>query len=640
MKNILKIRTYDFLISLLLLLMGMPRVSACTIFCGADSKGHVWAANNEDNAFTFSNYINVFPKTASTKHGYYTFSYFSPENGTNWNIQGGMNEAGLFYDFNALGKQYEVKDKEKKKNFPQGDQRILPYLLEQFQTVQEVVDFFEKYWFQNGFNSAQMHVADKFGNFGIIGPSGSRILQGEKFQISTNFNICAEETAENCWRFPILQELLASKPIGLETFIEGCQRTAQTSDNITIYSNIQNLNTGEIWLYYGLDYQNAYKTSIQELLSKGRKSYLIKDFFESSAINMLYDTFLTSGGQRAHDQMVSLKLPPKQQEGITAIFTHNLVSKEQNLNAFPFLEDYLKVDPNWRVLQMMKAIWYYHEGKAESAIKTIIDYKKAVPETGMDVERLTNRFRGNFDDNPNAFFQLNGYQDCKYVFVKGISRDVGNFLFKKDGKWVGGFRLDPGTYTYSYIVDGTEIGQGRDTLHIMEKKSTPIQTAQEKSKNHREKEAAKKLLIETLWTHGADSAIKKYRTLENENPEIGAYPFILWEVVAATVKHIWTEDSKGKPFDYWARPENYFTWKSDHPKLEEALKMATFLENLPKENPKQQIGAYEMKGFVYNVLGQSEKASIYFQKTLEVSPKNVDNYYRAEMFHDYLQTKK
>gem|GEM_PF-6529754 len=47
----------------------------------------------------------------------------------------------------------------------------------------------------------------------------------------------------------------------------------------TIYSNIQNLSTSEIWLYYGLDYKKPCKTSTNELLALGDTSiYSIKAY--------------------------------------------------------------------------------------------------------------------------------------------------------------------------------------------------------------------------------------------------------------------------------------------------------------------------------------------------------------------------
>ena len=83
---------------LLLLLLLKIKVSACTIASGTDKKGQTWAMNNEDFFHTYSNYVNVYPATGKNTLGYMTLTFGSPE-GT---IQGGSNEAGVFFDINAL----------------------------------------------------------------------------------------------------------------------------------------------------------------------------------------------------------------------------------------------------------------------------------------------------------------------------------------------------------------------------------------------------------------------------------------------------------------------------------------------------------------------------------------------------------
>ena len=140
----------------------------------------------------------MFPKSASTRYGYYTLSYHNAKNGTNGNIQGGMNEAGLTFDFNALEHSYEVVGIDKKKRFPKGDAAILPHILANLSTAQELVSFFNEYWFMGGFTSAQMHVADRFGHFAIVSPSGSRVISGGKPQVSTNFRVCGGTKKPQC----------------------------------------------------------------------------------------------------------------------------------------------------------------------------------------------------------------------------------------------------------------------------------------------------------------------------------------------------------------------------------------------------------------------------------------------------------
>ncbi|WP_133085486.1 C45 family peptidase [Winogradskyella aurantia] len=246
---------------------------ACTIFSGVDCNGQVWNANNEDGPEGIANFINVFPKTNDTKYGYYTLSYFSPANGEGGNIQGGMNEVGLTFDFNAIA-YIEGFDLESKKKFTEGDDAILPHILGNMSSVKEVIDFFDNYWFQKGFLSAQMHVADRNGQFAIISASGTQMVEKGQPLVSTNFDICGNEDSSSCWRYPVATEKLTKLGASLSTMLSICQETAQNNNGIvTMYSNIQNLTTGEIWFFSIHDPNIIINTNINELLAKGRKSY-------------------------------------------------------------------------------------------------------------------------------------------------------------------------------------------------------------------------------------------------------------------------------------------------------------------------------------------------------------------------------
>lgn len=261
-------------------LLASFQASACTIFSGVADNGEVWNGNNEDGPSGIATYINVFPKRPGGKYGFYSLSYKSPRNGSNGQMQGGMNEAGLTFDFNALDQSYEVVGKSSKKTFPEGDSEILRHLLENFSTVEEVVAFFDEYWFKNGFTSAQMHVADRFGHFAIVSPSGSRIVRDEKQLVSTNFRACGgtKEEAAVCWRYPIAMQKLSHDRASFNTMLDIARSTAQKyPGGGTLYSNIQNLSTGDIWLFFAQEYGVAFKTSISELLRKGKKSYLMEE---------------------------------------------------------------------------------------------------------------------------------------------------------------------------------------------------------------------------------------------------------------------------------------------------------------------------------------------------------------------------
>ena len=88
--------------------------------------------------FTFSTYLNTVSRTDST-YGYIFFSYINDF------PQGGVNEAGLFYDGNAINPGKTIyKDYDKKKDFPGGFTAIMHHIMRKCDNVNEVLDLFFK----------------------------------------------------------------------------------------------------------------------------------------------------------------------------------------------------------------------------------------------------------------------------------------------------------------------------------------------------------------------------------------------------------------------------------------------------------------------------------------------------------------
>lgn len=457
-------------------------IFGCTIFSGTASNGQVWTGNNEDGLFNFKTYLNVFPKDCEGTFGYVTYSYNTPENGANSNAEGGLNEAGLFFDFNALdmfGKAYLVPDRHLKKSFPQGDHEIFNYIMSNFETVQEVVDFFEEYWFDVGFNTAQMHLADRFGNFGMINATGSRVLKDAPFQVSTNFSICDEEDGSKCWRYPIATEILQKEGTSLASFTKACQQTSQSEWGTTIYSNVQNLNTGEIILYYALDYENPYRTSLKELFSKGEQSYLMSDLFDKSPIAVLQKTYKEKGVKAAYQYYLDLEMEENAKKQLLNSFVMASIVGQADLGISSFLDEFLAGNPFGYIFRLSKAVEHYYNGESQQAIEVLNKYYKAVPETSLDIPMLVNRMNGKFPDDMNVTIELEGHQDAHSVLVKGLPGPPQLFfLEKKDGKWVGKFKLGQGVYYYSFIVDGKEILDSKQPIkEVVSLFSEPTQIA-------------------------------------------------------------------------------------------------------------------------------------------------------------------
>ncbi|HEA21749.1 hypothetical protein LCGC14_1207550 [marine sediment metagenome] len=250
-------------------------ITACTTVSAIARNGHVWMANNEDGPFGVANFINVYPRTGTDRYGYYTLSYISPRYGEGASMQGGTNEAGLSFDFNAIP-YVEDFDPRSRKPYPQGNHAILSHLLGNMESVQEVISFFETYWFVDGFRDAQMHVSDREGSFAIISASGTELVDKGRSLVSTNFDICGKGDGSGCWRYPIAVEKLSTYGAGLKTMEAICRETAQKNGG-TMYSNIQDLTTGDVWFFSKHDPGTMLRTNISEMLSKGQRSYTFSD---------------------------------------------------------------------------------------------------------------------------------------------------------------------------------------------------------------------------------------------------------------------------------------------------------------------------------------------------------------------------
>ena len=254
---------------------------SCTIVSAVGEDGQVWNMNNEDGPLDVGTFLAVFPRTDSTRYGYYSLAYLSPEEAAGGGIQGGMNEAGLTFDFNAIRHiDFEMGDR---RPYPGGNAAILPYLLGNLSTVEEVVDFFATYWFENGFTSAQMHVADRSGTFALISASGVYVAERGEALVSTNFDICGQEDGSYCWRYPLATEMLEASPINRERMLDIARKTSVDGRGHTLYSNVQNLTTGDIWFVGRENKESVVHVRLSELLARGAGAYPLGDLEQLAA---------------------------------------------------------------------------------------------------------------------------------------------------------------------------------------------------------------------------------------------------------------------------------------------------------------------------------------------------------------------
>jgi hypothetical protein len=424
---------------------------ACTIFSGKDKKGQIWAGNNEDFYFTFNSYLNLVARTDST-FGYMYLTHFNPDGF----MQGGANEAGLFFDGSTIYPS-EYKNYDMKKEFPGGSKQMLHHILKKCKTVPEVLSLFKKYRLQ-GLEAAQFHFADKYGNLGII-VADSMWLTKSDHQVSTNYNLChPNKDGITCWRFPIAESILSTMEPGLETFTMICDSTSRKSRSSTVYSNIHNLNTGEIWFYFGMDYKNAFRTSLKSLLEDGTRSFFISELFAEQPIVKTYNTYHTSGYAESLKVLDSYPITPARRTEILRLFVQDLILFNRDFNSYGYLESYLKSQKAPDEFNVtLSAISLFCTNRQNEALDLLQKYITEKPKS-VSAKEVLDQMQGIPVAGANARFELKGFVNAKFVFVDGISiSPIYNFLTRQGDSWIGTFRLPSNEYHYYFNVDGEKI---------------------------------------------------------------------------------------------------------------------------------------------------------------------------------------
>ncbi len=238
--------------------------NSCTIF--TVSKGDkVIFGNNED--YPLEHGRIWFLPGASGKNGLSLVGY---ELHNNLDIPvGGMNDQGLVIDMNALRSQSMKTDPAKKDYMGS----FIQQMLEECDNIIEVIDWIKDY---NLFilETNQVHIADKFGNAIVISldsNGGTTITKKTgDFLVSTNFNLAQEK--QQCNRYETATTMLENMK---ELSVEYCRQILKStgSPSYTMYSNINDLKNGLIYLYAHGDFDRSAVINLAEELSRGSHSY-------------------------------------------------------------------------------------------------------------------------------------------------------------------------------------------------------------------------------------------------------------------------------------------------------------------------------------------------------------------------------
>ncbi len=259
-----------FLLSLLLIIP-FTRVFACLILFITDGKT-VLVANHED-WYARDSEVTFIPAGGKT-FGMFYFDFASEKT-----AQGGMNTAGLFFD----GTRTPFAPFEKNDSKEDCKCYIWREILEDCATVDEALGFVEKYKIPE-IEDVHILFADKRGNSAVVGVYDGRLQihrRADNHQLLTNFNLTDPSYGDEptCQRFATAEKMLGSDSSARVENLEKILSMTHQSD-LTVYSNIYNLTSGEVYIYNRADFTRRVKFNLSAELKKGRHVVSIPSLFK------------------------------------------------------------------------------------------------------------------------------------------------------------------------------------------------------------------------------------------------------------------------------------------------------------------------------------------------------------------------
>ncbi len=269
------------------------RNGGCTVFYAADGQT-VLGGNNED-------FVNPFTQVwfIPASQGHYGRVYFGYDD---FIPQGGLNDQGVFFD--ELGLPY--KDMPLAKQRPRYPGSLLTPVDQALSTsanVEEVISFYNRWYFSGGGEYTQLLFGDRYGSSVIL--DGDTVLRKQgAFQLATNFRLVdqpnppAGEPADDFgyWRYHTAYDMLSkAEHFSVDLFRQVLDATHQEGASPTLYSQVYELKTGIIHLYLYHDFQQEVALNLADELAKGPHVITIASLFPKNPD--LEEWTLTQGEQ-------------------------------------------------------------------------------------------------------------------------------------------------------------------------------------------------------------------------------------------------------------------------------------------------------------------------------------------------------
>ncbi len=262
-----------YLITILLFFILLP-VFGCFIVVLTDGK-NVLVGNHED--WYARDAEITFVPASGKKYGMLYFDFTSEKT-----AQGGMNTAGLFFDATRTPNA-PYPDNESKADC---HCYIWTKILADCATVDEAIAVVKKYKIPE-LEDIHIMFADKSGQSAIVGVYDNQLQVHRRtgnFQLLTNFNPSNPSYGGEafCQRYATADSLLHhDSTASVDNISRILSKTHQ--EDLTIYSNIYNLTTGDVYvysLYSRKNFTNYRRINLATELKKGRHSTAIVKLFD------------------------------------------------------------------------------------------------------------------------------------------------------------------------------------------------------------------------------------------------------------------------------------------------------------------------------------------------------------------------
>ena len=257
---------------------------SCTIFA-ASFGDTVLYGNNEDYNIP-DTYYWVRPSEKDSYGGVYVgFDNLSP--------QGGINEKGLAFDYNALPEAPLT---------PHPELPAKGGIMEKIQrtcaTVEEAIALAKKHNWGSSLRW-QVLMADATGDAAVFsaGPDGelafTRKPKGDGYLVSTNFNRANPKNTYRgsypCWRYntadEMLQKIKSEEDLTVDYFKSILDAAhVESARGNTLYSNVFDLKNGIIYIWHWHQYEEVATLKVAEELAKRPKPTRIKDLFSEETV--------------------------------------------------------------------------------------------------------------------------------------------------------------------------------------------------------------------------------------------------------------------------------------------------------------------------------------------------------------------